>query len=65
MKQNIENIELRSKKVRKIIGQVPPIIIRIGITITAIIVAALIAATAMIHYPKDSNSTLMEIIIGR
>lgn len=64
MKQSMENLELRSEKVRKIIGQTPPVIMRIGITITAFVVAALIVATAMIHYPKGSDHTLMEIIIG-
>lgn len=65
MKQKIENIESRSIKVRNIIEQVPSIVMRIGITVIAIMVTALIAATAMIHYPEGSDLTLMEIIMGK
>lgn len=48
----MENVELRSEQVRKIIGQTPPILIRSGIGIMGAIVALLLVATAFIPYPE-------------
>ncbi len=39
-----ENIELRSEKVRRVIGEVPPLIVRMGTVIITIIVIALAIA---------------------
>ena len=36
-----DNIELRSEKVRRVIGEVPPLIVRMGTVIITIIVIAL------------------------
>lgn len=36
-----DNIELRSKKVRRVIGEVPPLIVRMGTVIITIIVIVL------------------------
>lgn len=36
-----ENIELRSEKVRRVIGEVPPLIVRMGTVIITIIVIVL------------------------
>jgi hypothetical protein len=41
---NQDNIELRSEKVRNIIGQIPPFLIRWGNTILAIIFLLLLIA---------------------
>lgn len=48
----MENVELRSEQVRKIIGQIPPILIRSEIGIMGAIVALLLVATAFIPYPE-------------
>ncbi len=48
----MENIELRSENVRKIIGKIPPVLIRSGIGIIALIVVLLLAAAAFILYPE-------------
>ncbi len=42
-----KNIELRSEKVRSIIGQIPPMILRIG---TAIIAGVILIALALMYY---------------
>lgn len=45
------NIELRSEKVRQIIGKVPPVLVRTGTFIITIIVIALAVAFYTIRYP--------------
>ncbi|WP_352423158.1 hypothetical protein [Proteiniphilum sp.] len=48
-------IELRSEKVRSIIGQVPPLLLRYGITIISLSLLMLVALGALIpYYPKIS-----------
>lgn len=50
---NIEhsrNIELRSEKVRNIIGQIPPKIIRTGITVIFIVVVGILTGTYFFEY---------------
>ncbi len=48
---DIDNIELRSEKVRHIIGIVPPMLVRTGTVIITIVVMALAVAFYTIHYP--------------
>ncbi len=50
-KNDIDNIELRSEKVRHIIGQVPPALVRTGTMVITLIVIALAVAFYTIHYP--------------
>ena len=45
------NIELRSEKVRHIIGKVPPVLVRTGTFIITILVIALAVAFYTIRYP--------------
>lgn len=53
MEKNYEQIELRSEKVRNIIGRIPPLLIRSGITLIALLITALAAATCFIPYPEN------------
>lgn len=50
-KNEIDNIELRSEKVRHIIGQVPPALVRIGTAVVTLVVMALAIAFYTIRYP--------------
>ena len=50
-KNDIDNIELRSEKVRHIIGQVPPALVRIGTMVITLVVIALAIAFYTIRYP--------------
>ena len=50
-KNDIDNIELRSEKVRHIIGQVPPALVRTGTLIITLVVIALAIAFYTIRYP--------------
>ena len=49
--ENIDNIELRSEKVRNVIGKVPPRLVSLGTIIITIIVLALAVAFYKIPYP--------------
>ncbi len=48
---DIDNIELRSEKVRHIIGKVPPLLVRTGTVVVTLIVIALAIAFYTIRYP--------------
>ena len=50
-KNDIDNIELRSEKVRHIIGQVPPALVRTGTMVITLVVIALAVAFYIICYP--------------
>ena len=49
-KNDIDNIELRSEKVRHIIGQVPPTLVRTGTMVITLVVIALAIAFYTIRY---------------
>lgn len=53
--ENHDNIELRSEKVRNIIGQIPPRIIRIGITIFFIIFVLLACVAYNYRFPLKTK----------
>lgn len=57
-----DNIELRSEKVRNIIGQIPPRIIRIGISVMFVIFISLIAGAYFFKfdYTIIADSTLYQ-----
>ena len=67
----MDNIELRSEKARNIIGQIPPLIMRIGITIIFAIVIVLLLFAYYFKYPyliavegkiiSNSNNSYCEI----
>ena len=50
-KNETDNIELRSEKVRHIIGQVPPTLVRTGTMVITLVVIALAVAFYIIRYP--------------
>lgn len=47
-----DNIELRSEKVRNIIGKIPPRIVRIGITVLFVIVSIVLFGSYFFRYPE-------------
>lgn len=55
------DIELRSEKTRKLIGQVPPRLVRSGTVIIAIIVLALFAAAYYVPYPQKIEAEIVVI----
>ncbi|MDR1553880.1 MAG: hypothetical protein LBS69_10535 [Prevotellaceae bacterium] len=52
------NIELRSEKVRNIIGKIPPVHIRYGISIVAIALLVLFAVSIIIPYRETVNLSI-------
>ena len=69
-KNDIDNIELRSEKVRHIIGQVPPALVRTGTLIISLVVIALAVAFYTIRYPitieaqgKVTSNDSVELLI--
>jgi hypothetical protein len=57
-------IELRSEKVRRIIGEVPPRLMWISMLLIIVILVALIVAIFTIHYPTSSGKTIGKLIFG-
>lgn len=56
-----KDIELRSEKVRSIIGEIPPKLVRWGTVIIAIITISIFIAAALIHYPHSTQTILEKI----
>lgn len=53
-------IELRSEKVRNIIGKVPSILVYWGIAVTTIILLVLISIVLFIPYPYGEGETIFQ-----
>lgn len=58
MKFNNDKIELRSEKVRKIIGVVPPVFVRWGTLIIFIVFLIILFAITTLPYPNSGNETI-------
>lgn len=59
-----DNIELRSDKVRSIIGQIPPLIIRSGISVILLVIIALLIGSCYFKYPYTITTTVEFSQIG-
>ena len=57
MNENIDNIELRSAKVKNIIGQIPPKIIRVGITVIFLVIIVILSGTYFLEYEYTIETT--------
>lgn len=58
-----DKIELRSEKVRQLIGEIPPSLVRWGIVIIVIIFAALIAAVCLLPYPYSNGESILQHLL--
>lgn len=58
------NIELRSEKVRQLIGEIPPSLVRWGIFIIVLISTVLIVSICLLHYPYSDGETILHHLIG-
>lgn len=58
-----ERIELRSEKVRKLIGDIPRPLVRWGIVVIAVVASALIAAICLLPYPYSDGESILEHLI--
>ncbi len=59
MAETTDNIELRSEKVRNIIGQIPPKIIRIGITVIFFIIIGFLIGSYFFKYNYTIKTTAL------
>lgn len=59
-----EKIELRSEKVRKLIGEIPPSLVRWGTAIIVIVFIALLAAVCLLPYPYSNGESILRHFIG-
>ena len=59
MTNNPDKIELRSEKVRNIIGQIPPKIIRVGITVIFFIIIGFLIGSYYFEYEYNIKTTAL------
>ena len=55
-KDHHDNIELRSDKVRELLGEIPPSLVRWGTAIIAIVFIGLVAAVCLLPYPTPTGN---------
>ena len=58
-----DKIELRSEKVRKLIGEITPSLVRWGTAIIAIVFIALLAAVCLLPYPYSNGESILKHFI--
>lgn len=58
-----DRIELRSQKVRQLIGEIPPSLVRWGIAVIAVIFIALIAAVSLLPYPYSGGESILRHLL--
>lgn len=58
-----DKIELRSEKVRQLIGEIPPSLVRCGIVIIAIVFITLITALCLLPYPYSNGESIIQHFI--
>ena len=54
-----DKIELRSEKVRTIIGEIPSRVVRYGMIVITIVISGLLAAAYFIPYPETIDAKIM------
>jgi len=55
-----DRIELRSEKVRNIIGTIPPALVRWGIAVITIILVMLMLVVFLVPYPYGAGETIFQ-----
>ncbi len=63
-KINKENIELRSEKVRNLLGEIPPSLVRWSTVIITVIFLAVLATVCLIPYPYSNGESILRHIFG-
>lgn len=59
-KDNYDRIELRSEKVRNIIGTIPPTLVRWGIAVITIIFVILLFVVILVPFPYGNGETIFQ-----
>ena len=63
-KINKENIELRSEKVRNLLGEIPPSLVRWSTVVITVIFLAVLATVCLIPYPYSNGESILRHIFG-
>ncbi len=58
-KNNAERIELRSEKVRRLIGAIPSPLTRWATAVNIIIILGIVLALLLVQYPDGSGETIL------
>ena len=58
-----DDVDIRSEKVRQLLGEIPPSLVRWGIAVIAIIFAALVAAVCLLPYPYSGGESILRHIL--
>lgn len=61
--QHDNRIELRSEKVRRLIDDIPPVLVRWGIAIIGVITAALLLAVCLLPYPYSGGESIIRHLL--
>ena len=59
------NIELRSEALRNVIGQVPPLLVRVGTMVIVFIMLALALVVCFVPYPITIKSVFLHLLTLR
>lgn len=59
-----DRIELRSEKVRNIIGTIPPALVRWGIVVITIILVMLMLVVFLVPYPYGEGETIFQYFLN-
>jgi len=57
-KNNDNRLEMRSEKVRQLLGTIPPALVRWGIAIIFVIVTVLLAVALCVPYPYGGGESI-------
>lgn len=65
MNKNIKNneIELRSEKVRNLLGEIPPALVRWGTVIIVAIFLALLLVVCFMPYPYSNGESILQHLL--
>ena len=61
--QMSDDIELRSEKVRDLLGEIPPSLVRRGTVIIVVIFLALILVVCFVPYPHSQGESILKHIL--
>lgn len=59
-----EKIELRSEKVRQLIGEIPPSLVRWGAVVIALVFISLIISLCLVPYPYSGGGSILRYLLG-
>lgn len=62
-KNIVNNMELRSEKIRNLLGELPPVLVRWGTAIIAVIVLTLLAVVCLMPYPYSHGESILRHIL--